>query len=704
MVCSLGGSDTMVDLPNYPATVPSNTVDVSPAIPNFVEFRILSRKLKKDFGIDISGVTTHKDMYTPESGPKPSDVLGAAPPEVTNQPPANFMFDAGTDSQGTLQLFNFQVGTYSDAVIEAELSVYYIDELGSPLTKIGSDMLATDTSIGFTGNPPIVDSWIIVEQEIMLVTAVTSSTTATVTRGQFATVPVTHRVVHTSFSAVNSTWLAEGTVPTGLAISPGDYADTAAGRNQIVAEYQSATGLVRFTRSFSTAPAAGNGISFNPRVWIVQKQDVVIPFAAGFFRSAGRATYENDVTLPYSSVVLISGTVKNTAGLVSMNYYGDYTANPIRTLGSSPGLQLAFPNAPAGTNSDAFIDSTTTAQSFPDAYATISGGATGAALDTPRAVAAISLAGVQGTGTITISGTVDATGVLALNVSGNQNFSVANWLAAGVITGSNTLTDVAASFRDWLNGDSSFSSVYSANSAGPVITVTDLDGSGGTLAIAAGGSLMATASGIGSTLGVLTGRAYAVSFFDGTDNYESSLSSISDPTGPTGGATEVDVQDVPLSTDPRVTKVRLYAAPDGTKGPFYKVAEISNAASNGAYANAVDTITEETLTAQPAYGGAVGPSATSTFKATVTKDGAPWLEMFIPGGATRSNTIDGRAIGGAAAGIVLNADLDNETGLAVTLNIFLPGNGMYQVNPLPPTTTGVDDSSTVSINGARVTY
>lgn len=672
MVCSLGGADTMFDLPNYAATDPSNT-DSSAAAANFVEFRVLSRKLRKDFGIDISGVSTHKDMYSLDFGPKPQDVLGSAVPMVQDSPPANFVFDAAGDGNGNLYFLDLIVGTYARSVMQANFDVYYVDETSAGMTLVQIGGGPTSTLIRVTGHPPDTGSWIMIGQEIMQVTDVAAFSgywDITVLRAQLGTTAASYAFSFATISSFNSSWNAELTITSGLPIFQGDSLFAGTGDQQPIAEYFASSGFCRVVLPFTTTLVAGAFVHSYPRVWPLTKITVTVPFQKGLLSSAARSSFQYQYALPYAGIVAISGTVQSDNRLISDPTINDYTANRLRTFGPVGGYSLTHPAAPVGDTIDAFVDAVPGgAESFEYARVLVSGGVvTGTPLETPNTVSAISPQGLAATGTITIAGTISNKAVIAISLTGAQMFLVPVWNAVdNGITGSSTAANVATSLANWLNGDPVFSSMYSSVASGAVINITDFSGSGGTLVSAVSGAITATVTGITSALGIHTGRSYAISFVDTVDTYESSLSVLSASTGPSGSAGEVAISDVPTSGDSRISKVRVYAFPDGfTDGPCYRVAELTNGTTT-----LTDTITEATLSAQPVYSGPTQPASSGSIVATVSVNDVPWIQMLVPPGSTQSNVIGGLAMGAIPQGATISADVNNGTTAPVDVKILL---------------------------------
>jgi hypothetical protein len=256
-------------------------------------------------------------------------------------------------------------------------------------------------------------------------------------------------------------------------------------------------------------------------------------------------------------------------------------------------------------------------------------------------------------GSITIAGTITSAGRIRVVVGNKTTDRVYIEAPVFSLTTETTATQVAAALAAWLNATTEVAAFFSATSAGAVVSLTDKVGTGGVLSTVVTGGVTATPVGMTSQLGILTGRRYAVVFHGGIGDSE--LSPLSESTGPTGGAARVELKDVPIPLDARITDVRLYAAPDGKNSPFYLVQ-----GSGSPFPEfMVDTVTEALLTSQSPYPGAGGPAQAGACKVTVNRDGSPWFEVRIPATTPKSNVIDGLALGHVSVGEIITADIDN---------------------------------------------
>lgn len=667
MVCSM----THSDMPDFQA---SNDGEAFRS--NYGKFRVQRCRFNPDFSVDIMGRTVHNDCYDVDFGPKPADVGVAPVPVDARFPPALFSFFADTDQAGNILFSNLNVGEHGAAVHQALFEIYYVDETDMPWARLGFSIDDTDVSVGYYGAAPVKGEWIVADEEIMgvvdVVPATSDSGTVTISRGAFGTTAAAHNASSGIVASVNAANPCEFTVGTGLTLRPGDMAVQVTGGADIgyVAEYNASTGLIRFATPMPHLHV-GNVLSIQVRFWLVKRTQETFAIPPRFFTSPARANFVHKTKLAKVGVVLIRGQVENTRGfrsdiaeagasiLFTSNYW-----NRLRTFETHKLVPFVAELSP-GTYLNLFQDvQMPESQPFEWAYAEISGASV--PIVPPRPLASIFPANYATGGTITIAGTITATGQIAVSITGagQNNVAVKAWRAAdNAITGASTAADVALSLADWLNADDQFGNFFYAAAAGAIVSITDLSGYGGTISTDVSGGVTAAAAGLTSGLGVLTGRRYALSYVV-TGTYETERSNISDSSGPTGAATRIELKQIPLSTDVRVDKIRIYAAPDGKIIPMRRILEIANASTGDVpgYATAVDDITETALASKPLYSGPVQPANAGPVTITAKKNGQAWFQLFIPANAARSNQIHGYALNTAAEGAVIMFDVVNQAG------------------------------------------
>jgi hypothetical protein len=272
----------------------------------------------------------------------------------------------------------------------------------------------------------------------------------------------------------------------------------------------------------------------------------------------------------------------------------------------------------------------------------------------PSVATAVASAFAYG-GTIDIGGSPVPGDTISVSIGNPASESVFIRLPLYVVDASDP-TAIATGLRDWLNSAEQFSAWYRAESSGSQVQITDQRGVNGQIAVDTSGGVAAAASGITSNLGINSGRRYALTFRDSVNGYESEPGPLSYSTGPTGGATRIEISDLPrLADDERMDRLRVWAAPDGKDAPLYLVADVEIGA-----AAVADTLTEAQLAAQTVYPGPSQPSSPGRVKATVKKDGAPWFELRIPADQSQSNILNGLALNNVPQGTQITVDLDNQ--------------------------------------------
>jgi len=657
MVCSV----THDELPTYPAANSGQS-----AQDGYVEFRVERIQLHEDYSVTIEGTTTHDDMYDLTVGPKPEDVAAEAAPEENQFAPADWHFDTDTDKDGHLTLRNFSVGSYGDSVHLGSFDVFYADEREGHFTSITSDVTDVATTINFYGVPPAAGDYIQVDAEIMLCESVAASV-ATVARAQLGTTAVAHLRAVTTVSAV-STWEAELTIGAGLTMEPGQQLVAPTTEQATIAQYDPSTGLCRTIRPI-TGIGTGQTVYADPRIYLLRRLTSNIAFAPRFFRSPHRAAFRHTIDLAYGGIACVRGSLENTRGLRSEPITKLFTADYPHRMQTGGTMAFVFqhPALPAGPTTETCLPiRASEAQPFDYAYAEILDGDSGP-LAPPRALTRATPGSYGEGGRVTFAGTVSAGLQIAITLEGTNHMRVPTFMAnEHAVTGATTLAQLATKFADWLNADPEFAAFYRATTSGAAVIVSDQVGAGGTIACEIGGTsgLTSTVDGLESALEILSGRRYACAFTG--SSLRSDLGALSSATGATGSAAEIDLADLPMSADSRVTDVEIYATPDGIDSPLRLVATVSNGT-----ATATDTVTETALAGATVYPGPTQASTDGAVLVTVKRDGFAWLELTIPANNGRSNIIEGPALSPVAAGTVLTIDVENNAAEGVQLKVVL---------------------------------
>lgn len=677
-VCSL----THEDMPDYPATnVGPGDPNYQAAQPAYGEFRVAGWKLNKDYSIDVQGRTTHNDMYNLVAGPKPSDVMADPMPVVNQNPPGDFDFQVAA-VDGKVQLSAFECKANSDNATQAYFETFYIDEPSAAFGYLSGGLDASaETGLAIFGPPPTPGAYLLVDDEILEVTDVQPSSpdgwwTVSVTRGALGTTAAIHPRIEAEILGVNGEWNCELHMAAGLNFQPGTLLISNQGA-AMIASYDQANGVLRTTLPLGT-PAAGIAVYADPRVWILTKRSdpLVLPYR--FFSSPARAGFIHSLHQANAAVALVRARVENPVGNSSA-WTVKHFPPPMRTGGGAQ-LVLPFADLAAGETNSAFNEiKADEAQMFEDAYAEIVKGYEGP-LSAPPAPTAATPSGQASNATITLSGTATDTTQISISIDGPLAMQIPTWNAWE--DDARSATEVAEAIQNWLNGNEAFAQAFVATAYGATIQITDTRGVGGTVSAAATDGMTAAAEGFTSTLGIRLGRIYWFAYTT-DEGYRSPLSASSPSTGPTGAATTIVISGFPMPADPRVTHIEIYAADLNyfasrpgermmslRRGLLRSTPRLIGTVAPGAE-TFTDTNTAGILTGLGQYPGPNQPGGNGTVLIVVTRDGAPWFQLFVPAGQAHSNVVPGAALGPISLDTAVNADLINTTGAVVDLRVVL---------------------------------
>lgn len=289
------------------------------------------------------------------------------------------------------------------------------------------------------------------------------------------------------------------------------------------------------------------------------------------------------------------------------------------------------------------------AQCFEFTQASIEAG-DGDAIPVPPTVTSLTPSIYQPSGLIVLSGTIEADCAIQVMVQGENEIIASTWIARNFgITSSSTLKDVSKSLASWLNNivaHPDFATFYTAVDLGGSVALQDNFSWGGTIiALVTKNNILVKCTGFKSVLNVLIGRRYAIAYTDGGANRSTlSISSIS--TGPTGDASTITIQDIPVCADSRVYFIEVYALPDGViYDPNLSLSAFKYIGStlNGTTVFS-DSFDEANLALQPSYPGITQPNASTSFTTILTKNGLVWCYLFIDVNTNVSNIVHGFAL------------------------------------------------------------
>ena len=638
----------------------------------------------------------------------PSDWVEAGPVTVGGSaylaiaPVASVQFSISTDGNGNVLVTGVSannadgsVATSATAIVE---DILYVDCTQQASTEINAAFGPSLTTMPYDGAIPPFGYAVIglgaATAEILYITTPAVSTgNATAERATLGTTAVDWSPVATTISAVNSLWALELTLPTGLAIIPGMRASNYTTQtNSFVTEYNSGTGLCRVSAPLGTAPAPTQSITFYNQLWPLLEIQRTVPIPVGYLGGPNQPGTFDEFPLPSSAVMFAQSKAHNTYSPTGTPSTGSDSAwfqtngeypqtnlispNPIFTHGGTV-IAWSYPAIPSGDNLNAFSQANAPeTQDFGSASASIAN-ITGATLPiaTPPPITDVRLSGLIPGANIVVSGTVDPTAIVTVSVTAGAQVSASPWIAAdnGITSGS-TLHDMAISLAAFLNADPVFSPYYISYPEifGPGthyrVSIADLTNLGGTLVAArTAGVTIFAASGFASQLGILVGAFYSAAYFDATDSYLGSATPFNalESTGPTGGYTSILLGNIPLSTDSRVSSIKLYRAADGTPygfaSPLYAIGSVANTGVGG-FTSFVDSMTESTLLTQATYPGPTQPTRANDVIVRVSQNGNEWFELHVPPNAVQSNVVPGVALRGLGIGASLTAEVVNNIG------------------------------------------
>ena len=349
-------------------------------------------------------------------------------------------------------------------------------------------------------------------------------------------------------------------------------------------------------------------------------------------------------------------------------------------------LSMVHPQTPSGVTNNVFTPiSPTVSQSVLQVSAQLAG--TGGPIVPPRAPSQVQISGtaaqitsgipVGSSLSITISGTIDSTGRISVNVLGAYvDLQCPLWIASDAgITSSSTAAQVATSLANWINnsplddpifqtGDGlTFSTYFYTYATGNVVTMVDKLGLVAHLELGVNGNLTVSyTSAPANILNVMTGRQYAIAYADTAAGFLTELSAPSASSGPSAAYGSIMISDIPASTDSRINQINIYAYPDGKNtGTPHLIGTVTNPASLTGLVNFTDMTTEATLATNALYPGPNQPTAPGAVTVELFTDGTPWVQIYVPANASQA-VVNGLALFALPAGCVITANVNNLAG------------------------------------------
>jgi hypothetical protein len=638
------------------AVEPGMVVSVDhPDVPDTTgEFRVQNWRLNSDYSIDLDLKTTTDSMYDLTVGPKPADVTADPVPGDPTVAPQSWNYDVSTPGDGSIHVRNLQAADRGGVVSKMNLQFYLVDESQAGYCRVNGGINSSSTTLNWDGYPLAPGQYIQVENEIMLVTKAVATApnfgTATVIRGQLGTTAVAHSRASSTVVSHSDRVVVNVNTPTGGVFRTGNrfFLDLGGGSAEQVEIGAVAGNALTLAYQLTNTPAGSQACYSDPRVWPISRQDRTINLQPRFFTSANRAEFEEVFNFPSQALVFVVADLETTTGARTAEIWTTFPdAHPFRTrLGGNHGYELVWTSASAGDTLNAF-EPLRVVETGPVRRAYLKREAS-TNIHPPRALSNIGPGNYAHSGTITLGGTVAPGGKVAVTVG---DVKVTTWS----VNTETTTAQAATALATYLNAEPVFAQFYRAEANSNVVRITDLRSRGGTIAVQVGGAITATAAGLTSALGVLTGRKYATSFRR-SGGAESELSPLSRSSGPTGGAQRIEIKDIPESDQGTVVDVRLWATPDGLDAPLRLVATITAGVTQYE-----DTMTEATLGSQTAWPGPSQPTGAGAAKAVVYRDGAKWLYVRVEDGQAKGSEVDGLALGILQEGAILTADVAADT-------------------------------------------
>jgi hypothetical protein len=696
-------SSTILALMVDPGQVCSVTHERAPG--GTTKLRVNKWRLTKDWATHFEGQTVVDSCYDMMVGPKPADVA-YTPPEAPDTAIGQWLFEADAPGNGTVRLRNLVCAKNAAMVRQARFDLLYVSEARAGYTRIIGGISDSSTEWEYQGVAPKVGEYGLIGGEVFRVVAVTPEYESggtgpwldtgmmTVERAQWGTTAQSSPRVNSTIKAVTDNIEIEVNGGTGWRVGDPLFIptnDPLVGEGQYVGAISGK--VLTVAKPYLNTAEVGQAVYQDPRVYWLAERSEPITLSPSFWTSGTAARWVHEIQMPNCGLVAVRGALSG-AWQTTPWLYRTFTAAPLyraRTLGNTR-LEFVHDSVGAGISQDVCDEPRIgEASAFARAYCEMRDVA-GTEMATPPAVTGVAIGPVQRSGKIVfavgpenpppssasdpIPQLFDETAISITVGDGaggtfvqlERPWKWGDHKSDGIFTLGHLVESVALHLRT----DPIFGAYYSVETSGVELYLIDTLGNEGAITVGLYANIGPDGMGVfaaaedlvRNTLGLPNpGRRYACTWAN--DEYESAASDLSAPSGGTAAAAWIEIQGIPVSPDPAITKVRLYATPFDDPHALFLVGEYDNGATT-----AVDAIQEGALQSQPAFAGQKQPE-TGAARVTVNRNGQPWFELRVPEGGVRSTVLDGLAIGNAAAGTVLTVDVNNQGNAAKSMRVVL---------------------------------
>lgn len=453
------------------------------ALPGYYAvFRVLSWRLRKDWGIEYTGATVADSCYQYMTGPRPTAVTYTPGVGDLNGVPSEWSYDLVVPGDGTVRIGRLICKRGAARVRQASFDILTIDETTGGHTRVVGGIADAESEgpFGYQGVAPRVGQLLYCGYEVLEVTQVLPEYEAGeggtwldtgqfyATRGQWGSMSAPHprlssTVLSVDRNAVLTVDAAAWALGDPLLLSTED--PNLDSLRYIASITDEGTSLT-VERAYE-AIAPGDEVFSDPRLYRCEIVTEVLPIDASFWTSGKAATWERSMTLPNRSVVAARGQ------LASHNYRTPYVqmgTGRLRTLGNQR-YEFVHSAVPSGRIVDAFVDATVpAATAFRQIWAEA----------LPWA----------GSGSILLDGTLDPEAAITVTLEPVGTMPVL--VFADLDPAPTTLSEAARALADHLNAQSEFAPQYLATAEWAYCYIQSLRGASGAILAPCVGGLTAT--------------------------------------------------------------------------------------------------------------------------------------------------------------------------------------------------------------------